>query len=94
MIQVPDAASVAAILWLEEQIGRKAGASTGTNLWGTLQIAREMTEAGRRGSIVTLMCDSGRRYLDTYYDPGWVAEKIGDIQPYLDALARFGGVPA
>lgn len=94
MIQVPDAASVAAILWLEARIGRKAGASTGTNLWGALQIAREMREAGQRGSIVTLMCDSGRRYLDTYYDPRWVAEKIGDIRPYLDALAPFGGVAA
>lgn len=93
MIQVPDAASVAAILWLEARIGRKAGGSTGTNLWGALQIAREMMEAGRRGSIVTLMCDSGRRYLDTYYDPGWVADRIGDVGPYLEALAPFGGAP-
>ncbi|MCB2137631.1 MAG: pyridoxal-phosphate dependent enzyme, partial [Rhodobacteraceae bacterium] len=86
MIQVPDAASVATILWLESRIGRKAGASTGTNLWGALQVAREMVAAGRKGSIVTLMCDSGRRYLDTYYNPDWVAERIGDIAPYLAKL--------
>jgi cysteine synthase len=86
MIQVPDAASVATILWLEQVIGRKAGASTGTNLWGALIVAREMLAEGRRGSIVTLLCDSGQRYLDTYYDPDWVAAHIGDLTPYRDAL--------
>jgi cysteine synthase len=86
MIQVPDAASVATILWLEQVIGRKAGASTGTNLWGALIVAREMMAEGRRGSIVTLLCDSGQRYLDTYYDPDWVAAHIGDLTPYRDAL--------
>lgn len=90
MIQVPDAASVAAMLWLEARIGRKAGPSTGTNIWGTLQVAREMMEAGRKGSIVTLMCDSGQRYLDTYYDPAWVAERIGDLGPWRARLAPFG----
>lgn len=89
MIQVPDAASVAAILWLEERIGRKAGPSTGTNLWGTLEVAREMRAAGRKGSIVTLLCDSGQRYLDTYYDPAWVEARIGDIRPWAAELARL-----
>jgi cysteine synthase A len=42
MMKVPDAASIATILWLEKLIGRKAGASTGTNLWGALQVAKEM----------------------------------------------------
>ncbi|MCE7630554.1 PLP-dependent cysteine synthase family protein, partial [Vibrio fluvialis] len=31
---VPDAASIATIQWLEKILGRKAGASTGTNLYG------------------------------------------------------------
>ncbi|MEZ5794111.1 hypothetical protein [Albidovulum sp.] len=87
MFQVPDAASVATILWLDAQIGRKAGASTGTNLWGAIRVAREMAAAGREGSIVTLMCDSGRRYLDTYYDAEWVARHIGETAPFLDDLA-------
>ena len=90
MIRVPDAASVATIHWLEGLIRRQAGASTGTNLWGALQIAQEMRAAGQEGSIVTLMCDSGQRYLDTYYNTDWVAERIGDISPYLQQLAEFG----
>ncbi len=81
MIRVPDAASVAAMLWLERLTGRRAGPSTGTNIWGTLQVAREMQAAGRQGSLVTLMCDSGQRYLDTYYDPAWVGERIGEVAP-------------
>jgi len=63
MMQVPDAASVATILWLERLIGRKAGASTGTNLWGALKVARDMVDRGETGSIVTLLCDGGERYL-------------------------------
>ena len=86
MLQVPDAASVATIYWLENLIGRTAGASTGTNLWGVLEVARNMMSTQQQGSIVTLMCDSGHRYMDTYYNPDWVAEHIGDIQPYLKQL--------
>ena len=67
------------------------GPSTGTNIWGTLQVAREMQAAGRTGSVVTLMCDSGQRYLDTYYNPDWVRDRIGDIAPDAATLARFSG---
>lgn len=86
MLQVPDAASIATIHWLEKLIGRKAGASTGTNLWGVFHVAREMLGRQKNGSIVTLMCDSGERYLDTYYDESWVAQNIGDLTVYSDQL--------
>ncbi|MEX0277711.1 MAG: PLP-dependent cysteine synthase family protein [Ruegeria sp.] len=88
MIKVPDAASVATMLWLEKRIGRRAGASTGTNLWGALKIADEMVDRGQKGSIVTLMCDSGDRYLDTYYEPEWVNTHIGDVKPFAQDLAH------
>ena len=77
MIKVPDLASVTTMRWLYDRTGRKAGPSTGTNLWGALQLAREMVERGEPGSVVTLMCDSGERYPDTYYNPEWVAANIG-----------------
>lgn len=79
MMRVPDGASIAPMLWLEKQLGRKAGSSTGTNVWSTLQVAKRMREAGRSGSIVTLQCDSGDHYLETCYHPDWVAEHIGDV---------------
>ena len=31
-----------------------------------------MMRAGRRGSLVTLICDSGDRYADTYFSPEWL----------------------
>ena len=89
MMQVPDLASVATIHWLEKLIGRKAGASTGANLWGVLQLAEPLMKRKQNASIVTLLCDSGSRYLDTYYNPDWVAEALGDIQPYTDQLNRW-----
>lgn len=89
MIKVPDAASVATILWLEKLIGRKAGASTGTNLWGALLIAKQMQVEHKSGSIVTLMCDSGERYLDTYYTPSWVEQNIGDLTSYTKQLNEY-----
>jgi len=87
MLRVPDAASVATAQWLETQLGRKVGASTGTNMWGALQLAAQMRSEGRHGSIVTLLCDSGERYLETYYDPQWVAANLGDIEPWRAQIA-------
>ncbi|WP_234494205.1 PLP-dependent cysteine synthase family protein [Vibrio maritimus] len=89
MRTIPDAASIATIHWLEKTLGRKVGASTGTNLYGVLQLASEMKRRGETGSIVTLLCDSGERYLDTYYNSEWINNNIGDLQPYLDKLEVF-----
>jgi len=86
MLKVPDGASIATMLWLEKKLGRKVGASTGTNVWGALQVARQMREQGRQGAIVTLLCDSGERYLDSYYNAEWVAENIGDISTWQAIL--------
>ncbi len=60
MIGVPDAASIAAMRYLQTRTGIRAGGSTGTNLYGSLRIACELRAAGQAGSIVTLMCDPRR----------------------------------
>jgi cysteine synthase A len=89
MLCVPDAASLAAMRYLERATGRRAGASTGTNLWGALQLVAEMVAAGRGGSVVTLLCDGGERYAHTYYDDGWVAAQGLDLAPYTATLEHF-----
>lgn len=89
MIEVPDAASVAAARWLERVLGRRCGPSTGTNIIGALTLAREMQAQGRGGSIATMICDPGERYQDTIYNDAWVAERGLDLAPYGHALARF-----
>lgn len=86
MMRVPDAASIATIHWLQKVLGRKVGASTGTNMWGALTLARQIRDRGEQGAIVTLLCDSGERYLDTYYDADWVKTNIGDLSQYTQQL--------
>ncbi|WP_088285460.1 PLP-dependent cysteine synthase family protein [Ideonella sp. A 288] len=71
MLRVPDAASFCAAVDLSARLGRRVGPSTGTNFAGVLHLAREMSARGERGSIVTLICDAGERYLDTLFDPAW-----------------------
>jgi len=89
MIVVPDAASIAMIRAVEPILGRRVGASTGTNLWGALQIAAALRAAGQTGSIVTLLCDGGERYARTYFDDGWLAANGLDTAPYRDAVAAL-----
>ena len=91
MMQVPDAASIATIHWLEGVLGRKCGGSTGTNVWAALHLMAEMRAAGRTGSVVTLICDGGERYLDTYYDAAWLAREGLDLAPHLETLEALAG---
>ncbi len=75
MLGVPDAASIAAMSFLRQRTGIHAGPSTGTNIYGALRLATEMVERGQSGSIVSLVCDRGDRYEDTYGDAAWLAER-------------------
>ena len=93
MIAVPDAASVATARALEPVLGRRVGASTGTNVWGALTLADQMRERGEAGSIITLLCDSGERYAQTYFDDAWLAEQGLDIAPYTPTITRWFGRP-
>jgi cysteine synthase A len=93
MQQVPDAASIATVHWLEKLLGRKVGGSTGTNVWGALQLAKTMSENGETGSIVTLLCDSGERYLDSYFNPDWVEKQLGDLSGYRQWLETLSCPP-
>ncbi|MDR2322677.1 MAG: PLP-dependent cysteine synthase family protein [Microbacterium sp.] len=89
MIPVPDAASVAAIRLLKQRTLHWAGGSTGTNLVGAFQLIARMLKAGERGSVVTLICDGGARYLDTYYSDDWVAAQEWDLAPHRARMEHF-----
>jgi len=47
--------------------GVVVGQSSGANLWGALQVARSL----ERGTVVTIFCDFGDRYLSTNLWIGW-----------------------
>ncbi|WFE25507.1 PLP-dependent cysteine synthase family protein [Solwaraspora sp. WMMD791] len=89
MIQVPDAASLAAMRFASDLLGRRVGGSTGTNLWGAFALIAQLRAAGQQGSVVTLLCDSGERYADSYYSADWLAGQGLDLTPYLTVVERF-----
>ncbi len=100
--RVPDAASLATMRVLSRYLGRRVGGSTGTNFWGVCLIAAEMAAQGEEGSIVSLICDSGERYANTYYDDAWIEAQGFDLHPYEEAVQHLldqgrwpnGGPPA
>ncbi|WP_411885979.1 PLP-dependent cysteine synthase family protein [Polaromonas sp. YR568] len=87
MVEVADVDSLAAMQALSQLLGRRVGPSTGTNLVGMLTLAHEMLARGEQGSILSLLCDSGERYLPTYHNAQWVSDRMGDCAA---ALAHIG----
>ena len=75
---VADAESIACMRELSRLLGRRVGPSTGTNFAAMLRLADEMRRGGQSGSILSLLCDAGERYLHSYHSPQWVAEHVGD----------------
>ena len=78
MVDVADVDSVAAMRVLSQLLGRRVGPSTGTNFVAMLTLAQEMRERGESGSILSLLCDAGERYLPTYYNCDWVHQTMRD----------------
>lgn len=95
MIKVPDTASLAAMRVLSRRLGRKVGGSTGTNFFALCWIAGRMRDAGRSGSLVTLICDSGERYRNTYHDESWMRQAGFDTAAVEERIEQFlqGGAP-
>lgn len=91
MATVPDAASVAAMRHLSDFAALRSGPSTGTNLWLAWQIIASMLANGERGSVVTLLCDSGDRYATTYYNDAWLASAGLDPTEYDGRIERLLG---
>lgn len=89
MIAVADAQSIAATRIISERLGRRCGGSTGTNIWACARIVSEMVARGETGSIVSIICDHGERYADTYYSDAWLAANGVEWRSEHQHLARF-----
>ncbi|MCZ8167076.1 PLP-dependent cysteine synthase family protein [Silanimonas sp.] len=96
MLKVPDRWSLAAMLALSDRLGRQVGGSTGTNLVAALWCASQMMAQGQAGSIVTLLCDDGRRYQTSCFDAAWRHEQgldCADAQAQVAHWMDTGIVP-
>ena len=70
--EISDTESIATARLLLTKAGILGGSSSGTLLAGALRYCREQTEPKR---VVTLVCDTGSRYLSKVYNDSWVAEQ-------------------
>ncbi|MGH6998046.1 MAG: pyridoxal-phosphate dependent enzyme, partial [Phenylobacterium sp.] len=92
---IPDAESIAAARLLLSKAGVLGGSSSGTLLAGALRYCREQTEPQR---VVTLVCDTGAKYLSKVYNDSWLAEQglterslHGDLRDLIVRSATNGG---
>ncbi len=94
MIRVEDARSFAAMEILSGLLHRRVGGSTGTNFAAVLDLAREMSDQGQKGAIVSLICDSGERYRQTYYNARWLEEQglSAEVDRQRGMLGRLTGL--
>jgi cystathionine beta-synthase len=69
---ITDGESFAAARELLAKEGILAGSSSGTLLAAALRYCREQTTPQR---VVTLVCDTGAKYLSKVYDDGWLIEQ-------------------
>ncbi|HEY9234926.1 MULTISPECIES: cystathionine beta-synthase [Phenylobacterium] len=91
---IPDTESIAAARELLSRAGVLGGSSSGTLLAGALRYCREQTEPKR---VVTLVCDTGAKYLSKVYNDSWLAEQgltdrrlHGDLRDLIGRSADEG----
>jgi cystathionine beta-synthase len=70
--QVPDRTSLVTARRLAREEGILAGGSTGLNVALSLELARELDDPG--ALIVTILCDTGERYLSKVFNDEWMQE--------------------
>ena len=89
MIKIPNVASYATIHFLEKLLNRRCGGSTGTNLYAAFQLISQLYNQSQEISMVSMICDAGDRYPDTYYNSDWLKENGFNIKPHLEQLEKF-----
>jgi len=91
MIRVEDAASFSCMHFLAKHINRRCGGSTGTNLIAAFELISQMKQDGKTGSVVSMICDSGDRYGNTYYNDEWLAQQgfTEGLAVYSEVIAHF-----
>ena len=94
--QVPDRTSFTMARRLAREEGILAGGSAGLNVWLGLEVARELDDP--QSLVVTILADTGERYLSKVFNDEWMQENQmleaprGTVEQLLDR--RPAGAPA
>jgi cysteine synthase A len=78
--RISDAEGLAQVHALLTGEGLCLGLSSGINVAGAMALARRL---GPGKTIVTILCDSGLRYLSTLFNPDWLTAKGLAMPPWL-----------
>jgi len=70
--RISDEEGLGQLFGLLEHEGLCVGLSSGINIAGAMALAREL---GPGKTIVTILCDSGMRYLSSLFNPDWLESK-------------------
>jgi cysteine synthase len=80
--RVSDREGLAQVEALLRDEGLCLGLSSGINVAGAMMLARDL---GPGKTIVTILCDTGFRYLSSLYNPDWLRAKGLPVFPWLEA---------
>ena len=71
-LHIEDAETIEYVYRLLHEEGLFLGSTSGINVAAAVRVAREL---GPGHTIVTILCDSGSKYVSRLYDRTWLAEK-------------------
>jgi cysteine synthase len=83
---IPDEESVRVIYDLVEHEGLCLGGSTGVNVAGAIRLAKQL---GPGKTVVTLLCDSGNRYLSKLFNPEFMRSKNLPVPDWLEKRSKI-----
>ena len=80
VFQIGDEEAITIVFDLLENEGLCLGGSSGINIAGAMQLAREL---GPNNTIVTILCDYGTRYQSKLYNPTFLKSKGLPVPEWL-----------
>src|SRR6267378_1490773 len=83
---IPDEEAVSVIYDLLEHEGLCLGGSTGVNVAGAIQLAKQL---GPGKTIVTVLCDSGNRYQSKLFNPEFMRSKKLPVPEWLEKRTKI-----
>jgi len=79
--RIEDSTALEIVFGLVQDQGLCLGSSSGINVGGAIEMAREL---GPGHTIVTILCDYGQRYQSKLFNPAFLREKGLPVPPWME----------